>query len=316
MIIPLCYTEHIMVNQKVLVTLIVCIGIIGAVFVISKKDSVKTTGAEIKNQNLLATIDKTSDMDSDGDGLKDWEEQLIGTNPKNKDTDGDGTSDGDEISQNRDPKKAGPNDKNSTESLITGATQLNTSATTLTEQVSKEFFSRYIAAKQQNSNFTQKDAVTIAQSVIQNVYVAPTLRIYTKSDIYTTNDVSAESKKRYAQALADAINKNSPKNSGSELILFAQALQDQKESDLIKLDVIIKGYKGLVADTVKITVPLNAVADHLIYLNTLSAIQDDITNMRLILTDPIKAYAAFSNYQRDTIKLKIAFENLEKYFAQ
>lgn len=34
--------------------------------------------------------------DSDNDGLKDWEEELTGTNPKSADTDGDGISDFDE----------------------------------------------------------------------------------------------------------------------------------------------------------------------------------------------------------------------------
>lgn len=48
--------------------------------------------------------------DTDGDGIKDWEEVIIGTDPKNPDTDGDGTPDGKEIQQNRIPIKAGPSD--------------------------------------------------------------------------------------------------------------------------------------------------------------------------------------------------------------
>jgi len=36
-------------------------------------------------------------IDSDGDGLPDWMELLIGTDPFNPDTDGDGLSDGDEV---------------------------------------------------------------------------------------------------------------------------------------------------------------------------------------------------------------------------
>ena len=35
-------------------------------------------------------------LDTDGDGLKNWEEDLYGTNPRNPDTDGDGISDRDE----------------------------------------------------------------------------------------------------------------------------------------------------------------------------------------------------------------------------
>lgn len=309
-----------MAHQKVLVTLIICIGIIGSVFVISKTGNSQTktekNDTPKENIDLLATIDKTSDVDTDGDGLKDWEESLIGTNPQLKDTDIDGTSDGDEVTQNRDPKKKGPNDKNVAQNIGTSAGSLNTSGTTLTEQVSKEFFSRYIAAKQQNINVSQEEAALIAQSVIQNTYITPTIKLYTKKDITLNTDTSESSKKAYAQALSTAINKNSPKNIQNELVIFTQTLQNQKESDLLKLDIIIKGYRGIITDTLKIRVPSDTLANHLIYLNSLSAIMDDISYMRLIISDPIKAYAGFSNYQRDALKLKIVLENLEKYFAQ
>jgi len=48
--------------------------------------------------------------DSDSDGIKDWEEVIIRTDPNNPDTDGDGVLDGKETEQQRSPVKAGPND--------------------------------------------------------------------------------------------------------------------------------------------------------------------------------------------------------------
>ncbi len=42
--------------------------------------------------------------DSDGDGLKDGEEVALGTDPKNPDSDGDGDTDGDEVDYGSDPK--------------------------------------------------------------------------------------------------------------------------------------------------------------------------------------------------------------------
>lgn len=44
-----------------------------------------------------------SDTDSDGDGLTDWEEDQLGTDPQNPDTDGDGLPDGWEIAHGLDP---------------------------------------------------------------------------------------------------------------------------------------------------------------------------------------------------------------------
>lgn len=49
-------------------------------------------------------------VDTDGDGLPDFEERLRGTDLEKPDTDGDGTSDGEEVALGRNPKKAGLGD--------------------------------------------------------------------------------------------------------------------------------------------------------------------------------------------------------------
>ena len=58
-----------------------------------------------------STAQKTVTLDSDRDGLKDWEELLWKTDKTNADTDGDGTSDGEELALGRDPRKKGSGDK-------------------------------------------------------------------------------------------------------------------------------------------------------------------------------------------------------------
>jgi hypothetical protein len=302
-----------MAHSNVLVTLIICAGIVGSIIIVSKRPPSQIP-VEKNLQDIIAITDKTNESDTDNDGLKDWEESLIGTNPSNSDTDGDKTTDGDEISQGRDPKKTGPNDKTNTQNTQQYTAGL--SDITLTEQVSKDFFSRYIAVKQQNKDLTQEEAALIAQSVIQNVSVPVTMKLYTITDIKITNDTSTLSKNTYRDALVAALSKNSPKGIESELVLFTRALQTQKESDLLNMDLIIAGYKNIIKDTLQVSVPKNAIADHLIYLNALSAIYDDITYMRFILSDPIKAYSGFYNYQKDVLKLKISIENLETYFTQ
>jgi hypothetical protein len=49
---------------------------------------------------------EASDVDSDGDGLHDALELVIGTNPNRADTDGDGFGDGEEIARNSNPRRA------------------------------------------------------------------------------------------------------------------------------------------------------------------------------------------------------------------
>jgi uncharacterized protein (TIGR02217 family) len=51
----------------------------------------------------VTAIGVASSLDSDGDGLTDDEEILLGTDPNNSDTDGDGVNDGDEVDGGSDP---------------------------------------------------------------------------------------------------------------------------------------------------------------------------------------------------------------------
>jgi len=57
-------------------------------------------GEEVYLNEELAQSNKAALLDSDKDGLKDWEEVLWETDPMNADTDGDGIPDGQEASHN------------------------------------------------------------------------------------------------------------------------------------------------------------------------------------------------------------------------
>ncbi|MDP3769418.1 MAG: hypothetical protein U1A25_03160 [Candidatus Sungbacteria bacterium] len=54
-------------------------------------------------QEVIISPRLLAQEDNDNDGLKDWEEIIMKTDPHNPDTDGDGTPDGEEIEQNRLP---------------------------------------------------------------------------------------------------------------------------------------------------------------------------------------------------------------------
>lgn len=64
-------------------------------------------------QPPLAGSDSTdsTSMDSDNDGLMDWEESLRGTDPNNPDTDGDGRTDDEEARSGRNPLEKGTDKK-------------------------------------------------------------------------------------------------------------------------------------------------------------------------------------------------------------
>lgn len=65
------------------------------------------TNTQYQEQEETSTSDDTGLIDSDQDGLFDWQEDLYGTSNKLRDSDGDGVSDGDEVAIGHDPNYYG-----------------------------------------------------------------------------------------------------------------------------------------------------------------------------------------------------------------
>jgi hypothetical protein len=307
-----------MVHKKLISTTIICLGIIVAlsIFVLhNKKNSVVEQPTPI--QNLSVITDSISAKDTDGDGLNDWEETIIGTDPKKADTDGDGTSDSIEISLGRDPKKAGPNDKITASNLqdLTSTTTLTAEESTITAQVSRDFFGRFLLAKKDGVKINEATAGQIAEDVISHVPVELQSKKYTKKDIKIVPE-NENTHSQYAEDLYLNLETKSPKLKKNEIEIISQALESQKESDLKDIDIIINAYKNIISNILKMPVPEKVVPDHIILLNTLSALHTDISEMKYILSDPIRGYIGYQHQQTDALTLKIALENISTYFKE
>lgn len=98
-------------NKKSILVLL-CSVFIAAMIIFSGNPGLRS--ADVPREDALATPLPKAELvemknsevynrDSDGDGLKDWEESIYGTDPLNPDTDGDGYLDGEEIYSGHDP---------------------------------------------------------------------------------------------------------------------------------------------------------------------------------------------------------------------
>ena len=92
---------------SVLVALFLAIALILFVGAYSKKGAF----SQLNLWTSKTTTIESGVKDTDNDGLKDWEEELYGTDPLNNDTDGDGYLDGEEVESGHNPLVKGPNDK-------------------------------------------------------------------------------------------------------------------------------------------------------------------------------------------------------------
>jgi len=272
-----------MQKTKTVVYMSVTLLIIGfGIFGIIKK-YFYTPAYNAPSEQFVTKISTDPDLDSDNDGLKDWEEVLWQTDPHNADTDGDGTNDGEEVRQERDPSIKGPAD--STHS----ADKSNT-----TDKIAEDLVNTYLQDK--NNISTDKSAV-LANELLKNTYNRTKITVYTEKDLTLTSN-SIESYKKYGNDLAQAFaGFNTPEN--SELVIFAKALQNSDVSELSKLDPVIKSYKEFLSSMISVPTPKDASTLHLNMVNSLNQVIKGTEGMRLLFTDPAIALSAISTFKTD-----------------
>jgi len=144
--------------SKKFILFILALLVLGGVFWILRNNNSNRKQAnnnDLKQQYNGPVIAEEIAKDSDGDGLKDWEEALWKTDPNNPDTDGDGTPDGQEIKEGRDPLVPGPDDRlkapeagtTTEDGTPSPSLEKFSSATkeSLTEAISRQFFNDYLS---------------------------------------------------------------------------------------------------------------------------------------------------------------------------
>ncbi len=266
------------------------------------------------------SFEKANSMDGDNDGLKNWEEILWQTDAENADTDGDGTTDGEEIEKNRDPKIKGPND---TLNILTdtsdGATIKDTEKLTATDIVARDFFSKYVAAKQSGKEIDSTLQQQIASSVLSQTKTIGLFRLYGEGDLIIEKNVKTENGtetlKNYGDKMGSII-KNTATWKESELEIIQKALEQEDENVLKQLDPIINGYTSTKEQMLKISVPEKAVSTHLDLLNAIEKIISSLKSAQNVFKDPVTTLATFGKYPEIITELHKAFIDARSLFQR
>jgi hypothetical protein len=245
----------------------------------------------------VAGVNKASfaitDIDSDGDGLMDWEERLWGTDPYNPDTDGDGTSDGDEVRLGRHPLIPGPNDLISDLSLskspsirsLAQDARLN-----LSSAFGRSIFSTFLSTKKGNDIVDEAEALRILLAE-----KLPPSRAFTEEDLTISVLSNKEVYKNYANSVATIL--LSQAEAESELAIFATAVEKNNKEEIKKLKIVTAKMSAMVDDLVETRVPSTAARAHLEFINALESTRYDIDGMALYFDDPMISFLALNSYK-------------------
>lgn len=231
------------------------------------KESDKLSVSLIEDKKIL-------DKDTDNDGLKDWEEDLWGTDKNDKDSDKDGTSDGDEVKDNRNPLKSGlgADDKIKIDSKNSIVSNLPTASTT-GSRLAKDLLTAAMVLKNSSKDPSVRDEAV--NKLTNDISKDFKYEKYSKYDLVTINNATPAQIKAYGSAFALV-----------QVNLLREAV-DRNEEIGRDLNVFAKIYEKAAKALFKIPVPEEVVDLHIQAINTYS-----VANY---------AFQAFANSDKDPI---------------
>jgi len=251
--------------------------------------------------------------DSDKDGLKDWEEEIFGTDPSNPDTNGNGITDGEEFST----KKSYEELEKSDTGIFFGLKNIQESRSlNLTDSIFREAALRYnyVISVSEDGKIDSEEKGRIIDSLAQDFSQALPPDPYTQENIIITNKVSQETVNEYVTSVLVAISKNREIYKNDPLDIIRKWQETQDEDGLDKLSSLKKVYEDLARELSASRVPKGFVSIHLQLINSAAHISEVLGKMEYAAIDPITSMLATSRYLHYQNKKKEAVGALTYYF--
>lgn len=278
------------------------VGIIVVIFLGYFAFLYKKTSNAIKNPEITTIttpVQGVIEKDTDGDGVRDWEEALWGTNPNNQNT--FTISDNEYVQQKKNNIINGT--KNSGEST----------PETETDVFAKEFLTTILSLSS-SGNLTQENIDALAKKYGENVGQQ-------KSEIvfpYKAVDVKVGSSLlKYRQDLTSALAPYISKKLGNELEIIQTGFDSNynftKEEQLKTAGM---NYIALSKTLMNIQTPKEIGFFHLLFANNSAILGDTLIAISQINTQPMTGIVAFSNYNRRSNAFTQSLENIVTFLEE
>lgn len=295
-------------KNAVLISVGIGIILIGGSFTViqlKKQAPVDTPSIEASAQRIVASVVAE---DSDGDGLKDWEEIIQKTDPKNPDTDGDGTNDGDEVDTNRNPLVPGPHDEVASDSTSAQAGAVSFEGLSQTDKLAFQLFEGYIDLKGRRYLNTPIEE-NFVSGLVQKSVPEISYTLYTQSQITLSSTISpSDYYKKLQTAWLPLFSVTE-----DELITFAFLIESGDTSALAQLVFAQQQYNLAIKNLLLVPTPSPAISMHLDVINALGYFAEVITTMQNAYTDPLVSLVAVSGYSEGESRIKSAVDRLTTY---
>ncbi len=253
-------------------------------------------------------------QDTDGDGLKDWEEFLYQTDETNPDTDGDGSTDGAEVQKGFDPLFAG--NGTSTEGVTASSESgfvfyKDDPTLNKTDVLARDLFIGVTELSKAEAVGTNiQDGVI--QRIIDETTTADSILKYDREDLSIVAD-SFSAKNLYRQQYQAATQTLSGV-SFYELELMSRAVEEGDETALVELGKNGAAYVAFAEALRGVKVPESISQVHLELINNLLIMAESISQMQGVEEDPLNVIVYSDKFLEDEGLVEKNLDAISLYF--
>lgn len=298
----------------ILISIVIALGIIYSFSLLNKNQ--KTDPQLLLNAEAKAKVQEFMALDSDSDGLKDWEEALWKTDPQKSDTDNDGTNDANEIKLNRDPLKQNINPSNQEPSdkidptIIANEKKIEEEYKnlTVTERISRELFAQYIATKKIGQDLTETDMINILNNTLIDLPEV-SFQNHNENELTIIDSSDNETLKKYANNVGKIIitNLKVPTEdiesiiNDLSLVESDERIQIEAEKIFQRFTPLIENNKRIIQGLLQTDTPKILVKEHLNTINSFEKIYTDLDLIQKSAKDLV-LFAPLLNLHQTNIK--------------
>lgn len=294
-----------MSSRKITPIFVACIVSIGLITFAVTKDSwgfSKSNSVYVAENNgtsgihlaIEKAIDAAAEKDTDGDGVKDWEETFKKSEAAGVATNGQTGSEGSGTSANQKTKDASNDPK------------------TKTEEISRNLFSEYMQLKQ-SGKLNQDTMTNLVNKAVSQVDTGG-LNIYSPSDIKTIPDTDVIGAKNYANGLVTIREKYRDLYKQNQIIIVGKTINFDDPASIESIDSTSKLYEATAKEMARLIVPKSLVASHVALLNDYVTSAEGLGELARLKTDPILALAGIQRHVDSAKQEPEIFSGISQFF--
>lgn len=219
--------------------------------------------------------------DSDGDGVRDWREEL---------------------------------ETNTTRSVASFASSTvpYVPPATLTDAFALDFFEHFVQTRSTSNTPSDQLTETLVLNQLQTLDSAINERVYRRDDVIIEGTTEQALVRAYGNGVGDIFKKHSI-DSEDELVILDRAMQTGNAEEIQHIVPITNAYSRMLADLLTLPTPQALLDEHLALINALASIRNDLHAMEKAFEDPVFTLLHLERYQRDVEALALALHTINSY---